>query len=90
MNSSVPAPNTRLVPVQAAKYLGVSASYLSQQRRNPNGTGPVFFQIGRKIEYGIADLDAWLAGRRRTVTARRFGSSTQHPAQAQSPQRATA
>lgn len=68
-------PNPRITAAAAAKRLGVSRGFLSKLRRNPNGGGPVFFQIGRKIEYGTADLDAWLAARRRTVTARRTGSS---------------
>lgn len=78
-----PAPDTRLTPAQAAERLGVSTSYLSKLRQNPEGGGPVFFQIGRKIEYGTADLDAWLAARRRTVTARRAVASvpnSQHAA----------
>ncbi|MCJ2080158.1 helix-turn-helix domain-containing protein [Methylobacterium sp. J-090] len=63
----------RISPADAAKRLGVSTSYLSNMRCSEDGDGPVFYQIGRKIEYRIADLDAWLAGRRRTTTARKMG-----------------
>lgn len=66
-------PVERITPAQAAKRLGVSTSFLSELRRDPEGNGPVFYQLGRKIEYAIADLDAWLADRRRTTTARRLG-----------------
>lgn len=88
MSSCAPAPNARLTPAQAAKRLGVSTSYLSNLRRDPEGAGPVFFQIGRKIEYAVADLDAWLAARRRTVTERRLGSRSERSPKASASQHA--
>ncbi|MDZ4842918.1 MAG: helix-turn-helix domain-containing protein [Hyphomicrobium aestuarii] len=32
------------------------------------GKGPPFYKIGGRIRYAAADLDAWLATRRRTST----------------------
>lgn len=80
---------TRITPTQAAKRLGVSTSYLSNLRRDPTGTGPVFFQIGRKIEYAVADLDNWLSARRRTVTERRLTLRPKRAGKSHVPQHAT-
>lgn len=73
MSDETSSPSARISPAAAAKHLGVSTSYLSNLRRSEDGEGPVFYQIGRKIEYAIADLDKWLEERRRTTTARRLG-----------------
>ena len=49
---------------QAAHYLGMSRSFLRQDRMNgqrENRTpGPRFIRIGKRIRYLIDDLDAWL------------------------------
>ena len=72
--SDAPSPLTkRITPAAAARRLGVSKSYLANLRRSEDGEGPAFYQIGRKIEYAVADIDTWLAERRRTTTARRTG-----------------
>ena len=49
---------------QAARYIGMSVSYLRQDRcygavgdRVP---GPIFLKFGRAIRYRVCDLDAWL------------------------------
>lgn len=73
MSGEASPSSARVSPADAAKRLGVSTSYLSNLRRSKDGEGPVFYQIGRKIEYAIADLDTWLEERRRTTTARRTG-----------------
>ena len=48
----------------AAKYIGMSRSYLRQARMDGNREGripgPRFIRIGRSIRYLIDDLDAWL------------------------------
>jgi hypothetical protein len=46
----------------AAIYCGPSVSYLRKARRL--GYGPAYVRIGRSIFYRIADLDAWLNGKR--------------------------
>nr|WP_137831774.1 helix-turn-helix domain-containing protein [Methylobacterium sp. L1A1] len=73
MSGTATSPSARVTPAAAAKRLGVSTSYLSNLRRAKDGGGPVFYQIGRKIEYAPEDLDRWLEERRRTTTARRLG-----------------
>ena len=48
----------------AAQYIGMSQSFLRQDRMNgfrkKRTKGPVFIRIGRNIRYHISDLDAWL------------------------------
>jgi predicted DNA-binding transcriptional regulator AlpA len=54
----------------AAAYVGLSASTLAKMRLR--GDGPIYCKAGaRIIVYNIADLDAWLARRRRTSTSDR-------------------
>ncbi|WP_425475862.1 helix-turn-helix transcriptional regulator [Mesorhizobium yinganensis] len=48
----------------AADYIGLSASWLNKSRMS--GTGPVYLKVGGAVRYLAADLDAWLAGQRRT------------------------
>lgn len=49
---------------EAAVYIGMSQSFLRQDRMNgyrKNRTkGPSFVQIGRTIRYSIEDLDEWI------------------------------
>ncbi|WP_052760321.1 helix-turn-helix domain-containing protein [Rhizobium sp. LC145] len=49
---------------QAAAYICKSASWLHKSRMT--GTGPVYLKIGGAVRYLVSDLDAWLAGTRRT------------------------
>ncbi len=54
-----------LTEAQAAEYIGMSRSYLRQDRMNgerSNRTpGPRFIKVGsRAIRYLLEDLDAWL------------------------------
>ena len=51
----------------AATYTGLSASTLNKLR--VFGGGPVFLKLGRRVVYDPADLDAWLAERRRRSTS---------------------
>lgn len=51
----------------AATYMGVSPSWLAKLR--VHGGGPVFHKLGRRVLYRQADLDAWLAERRRNSTS---------------------
>lgn len=49
---------------EAAAYLGKSPSWLHKSRMT--GTGPTYLKIGGAVRYLPTDLDAWLAGTRRT------------------------
>ena len=69
-----PPPHSRAPPgrylrvVAAAEYLGLSASTLAKMRLR--GDGPAYSKAGPKIVvYAIADLDAYLAARRRHSTS---------------------
>lgn len=50
---------------EAAAYIGKSASWLNKTRLT--GTGPVYMKIGGGVVYARSDLDAFLAGARRTA-----------------------
>jgi hypothetical protein len=47
----------------AAEHLGVSLSWLDKSRMT--GTGPVYIEIGGRVLYDTADLDAYLAAHRK-------------------------
>ena len=51
----------------AAKVLGLAHGVLANWRHF--GKGPAFYKIGRKAVYDVAELEAWLAARRRTSTS---------------------
>ena len=62
------APNPMLRVRDAARYLGLSKSFLDKLRLT--GDGPAFFKLGRKVvAYRREDLDSWLAGKRRISTS---------------------
>ena len=67
---TTPDASPSLTERDAAKYLGVSQSYLtvSRLRSNPRTDGPPFVRIGRAVRYLRSDLDAFLAARRVTPT----------------------
>jgi hypothetical protein len=50
--------------LEAAAYIGKSASWLNKTRMY--GTGPVYLKIDGSVRYLLADLDAFLMGKRRT------------------------
>lgn len=53
-----------LTEIEAAKYIGMSQSFLNADRSNgprKNRTkGPAFIKIGRAVRYRINDLDEWI------------------------------
>ncbi|MDO6421741.1 helix-turn-helix transcriptional regulator [Saccharophagus degradans] len=53
-----------LTEIEAAKYIGMSRSFLAQARmdgpRNNRTPAPRFIKIGRAVRYLRQDLDAWL------------------------------
>ena len=52
---------------EAAAYIGVSPRTLEQLA--VTGGGPAFYKIGRAVVYDTAELDQWLAERRRMSTS---------------------
>lgn len=52
---------------EAAAYLGVSRSFLEKARLT--GGGPVYAKLGKVVVYSPADLDVWLAARKRRSTS---------------------
>ncbi|WP_454684898.1 helix-turn-helix transcriptional regulator [Ancylobacter moscoviensis] len=58
----------------AAARLGLSVSTLNKLRCL--GGGPVFYKLGAAVFYNPADLDAWLAERRRVTTWRAANDNT--------------
>ena len=55
---------------EAAKYLGMAVSTLTKTRLKGGIDCPPFVRLtGRSVGYLIADLDAWLANRRRASTS---------------------
>jgi predicted DNA-binding transcriptional regulator AlpA len=52
---------------EAASRTGLSVSTLNKLR--VFGGGPTFVKLGRRVVYDPADLDAWLAARKRRSTS---------------------
>jgi excisionase family DNA binding protein len=56
--------NTTLTEKEAAKYIGMSRSFLRKDRmdgiRENRTPGPHFLKLGRSIRYLKEDLDSWL------------------------------
>ena len=55
----------------AARYLGMSVSWLRKSRMEGATTAPPFLKIGKAVRYARSDLDIWIAGRRRRSTTGR-------------------
>ncbi|QRG09281.1 hypothetical protein EZH22_14085 [Xanthobacter dioxanivorans] len=51
----------------AAQYTGLAESTLNKRR--VFGGGPRYIQIGRRVLYDIADLDAWMEQNKRSSTS---------------------
>ena len=63
----------RLRAAEAARYCGVSASFLNKLRMT--GHGPRYSKISSIVSYDPDDLDIWLASKQQytTVKTRRAG-----------------
>lgn len=59
----------RLSTIEAAQYLGSQISPRSLEAWRVRGGGPVYCRLGKKCVYDIADLDAWVASKRRASTS---------------------
>ena len=57
-------PNQTVVESDAARYIGMSVSWLRQSRANHNADTPPYLKIGRSVRYLLSDLDKWLSNRR--------------------------
>ena len=70
----MPVHTPKLRTPAAADYLGLSASLLSKMRLR--GDGPVYSKAGpRVVVYDIAELESWLAARKRRSTSDDGGTS---------------
>jgi hypothetical protein len=65
---AAPPPPNMGVPV-AARYLGISESFLNKTRTL--GNGPRFLKIGARVVYSVDDLNQWLDQHRRRSTSDR-------------------
>jgi predicted DNA-binding transcriptional regulator AlpA len=66
-------PQPLLSVEDAAAFLGrISKSWLDKSRLN--GRGPRYVKIGRRVMYDLADLQAWLTGRKQNHTSKITGS----------------
>ncbi|WP_291297612.1 AlpA family transcriptional regulator [Elioraea sp.] len=61
------APLRYLRTTEAAKYLGLAPGTLDKLR--VTGGGPTYAKLGRVAVYELADLDAWVAERKRPHTS---------------------
>lgn len=59
--------HTPLCVQAASEHVGLSVSTLNKLR--VFGGGPIFLKLGRRVAYDLADLDAWLATKRRRSTS---------------------
>lgn len=57
-----------LTPADAARYMGVSPSYLANSRSGGNPNAPAYVKDGRIVRYDVHDLDAWIESRKRQPT----------------------
>ena len=56
-----------MIAKDAAAYIGLAPQTLAKMR--VSGDSPPFYKVGRQVLYDRADLDAWLAKRRRRSTS---------------------
>lgn len=56
-----------LSPGGAARYVGVSESWLNKLR--VVGGGPEYVKLGRRVIYPIVDLDRWMTSNKTRSTA---------------------
>jgi predicted DNA-binding transcriptional regulator AlpA len=54
-------------PEQAARYLGVSRSWLAQLR--VRGEGPPYHKFGKVVRYQLGNLQEWTDDRKRGSTS---------------------
>lgn len=57
-----PIPPRAFNTEDAARYVGMSPSWLRKARIGITGPGPRFIKAGRKVLYSKVSLDSWLNG----------------------------
>jgi excisionase family DNA binding protein len=57
----------RLTVLEAATYVGLSASTLNQMRSE--GRGPRYIKLGSRVVYDSADLDRWMEQHKQSSTS---------------------
>lgn len=62
-------PPTALAETDAARYIGMTTSYLRAARVG-RCEGPPYVRLGRSVRYLVTDLDAYVQERRVTRQAR--------------------
>ena len=72
MHSNIKSPHHLLTENDAATYLSMAVPTLRKWR--VQGGGPVFLKLSRAVRYDMADLDAWIAERRRASTSAEAGA----------------
>lgn len=60
-------PLRKLSVSEAARFLGVSKSFLNKARLT--GNGPLFIKIGARVVYDLSDIEDWLVAKRMHHTA---------------------
>lgn len=68
--------SSRLITKDAAAYIGKSASWLNQSRCR--GDGPPYYKLGANVLYETADLDAWIASKKRSCVWEFANDNHQH------------
>lgn len=59
----------RMNTQQAAAYLGEGVSHRTLEAYRVRSGGPIYMKLGKRVVYDAADLDAWLASKRRHSTS---------------------
>ena len=67
MTNAIEKPRPMIRVADAADYVGLSKSTLNKLRLT--GGGPVFLKLGKVVVYDPADLDTWLASKKRRSTS---------------------
>jgi len=62
--------------IDAARYIGMSRSWLAQARMNRNPDAPPYLKIGRSVRYLVDDLDEWLVRQRQQSST--IDSNSEH------------
>ncbi len=64
----IDSPTRKLAVPEAARFLGLSKSWLDK-RRLEGGDGPAYLKLGRRVVYDLKDLEKWASSNRRKHTS---------------------
>lgn len=48
---------------QLAEYIATPVNTLLSWRKKPDGPGPRYYKLGRRVRYRRSEVDSWLASR---------------------------